>query len=67
MTYTPHPRSAKPSLQPLTGAVMPTRTLAQGAPYTPSWHYEPRTTWSDRLGGHYGIVGPLEAIKSTKK
>jgi hypothetical protein len=34
-------------------------------PYEPSWHHlaRVRTTWTDRLGGHYGPVGPFLATK----
>ena len=32
-------------------------------PYAPSWTHIPRTTWTDRLGGHYGLVGAFAAVK----
>jgi hypothetical protein len=42
---------------------MPTHSLYQGMPYTPSWQMVRRTTWTDRLGGHYGIVDTHAALR----
>jgi hypothetical protein len=51
-------------LAPLPGATMPTSSiLDQFRPYEPSWVRPPRTTWTDRLGGHYGLVGPFLATR----
>lgn len=43
--------------------VEPLQTLYQGKAYKPSWQHIPRTTWTDRLGGHYGLVGSWLAAK----
>jgi hypothetical protein len=44
---------------------MPTRSLLLGCNYEPSWKQQgrQRTTWTDRLGGHYGIVDTHAALR----
>jgi hypothetical protein len=33
----------------------PSKHLYAGHAYVPSWMHVPRTTWLDRLGGHFGL------------
>ena len=58
--------SARKTLAPLPGAVMPSVGLLRGHRYTPSWADVPRTTWTDRLGGHYGPVDTHAALRGKR-